>query len=58
MTSIIKRAIPDTLGLLLLAGSPAFAATHVARQETLQEKLMVPNIKHRPPLTSSRDDNA
>ena len=58
MTSIVKGAIPDTLGLLLLAGSPAFAARHVAHQETLQEKLMEPNIRHQPPLSSSRSDNA
>ena len=28
MTSMIKKAIPVTVGLLLLAGSPAFAAGH------------------------------
>jgi hypothetical protein len=31
MTSIIKKAIPVTVGLLLLAGSPAFAAGHDTR---------------------------
>jgi hypothetical protein len=35
MTSIIKKAIPVTVGLLLLAGSPAFAAGHHTRHHVL-----------------------
>jgi hypothetical protein len=40
MTSMIKRVIPVTVGLLLLAGSPAFAARHDAHHDTRQEELM------------------
>jgi hypothetical protein len=35
MTSMIKKVIPATVGLLLLAGSPAFAAEHHAHHDTL-----------------------
>jgi hypothetical protein len=35
MTSMIKKVIPATVGLLLLAGSPAFAAGHHAHHDTL-----------------------
>lgn len=31
MTSIFKKALPAVAGLVLLAGSPAFAASHEAR---------------------------
>ena len=58
MTSIIKKAVLATAGLLLLAGSPAFAARHDAHRETLQEELMVPTIGHQLPLSSSRSDNS
>jgi hypothetical protein len=35
MTSMIKKVFPVTVGLLLLAGSPAFAAGHDAHHYTL-----------------------
>src|ERR1700744_3332232 len=34
MTPILKKAIPLVAGLLLLAGSPAFAAIHDSRPES------------------------
>jgi hypothetical protein len=58
MTSMIKKAIPATVGLLLLAGSPAFAARYDAHQEKLQERLIVSNTRHQSPLSSSRNDNS
>jgi hypothetical protein len=58
MTSIIRKAIPATVALLLLAGSPAFAARHDTHQETLRGELMVPNTRPQPSLSSSRSDNS
>lgn len=46
MMSRIWKAIPAVAGLLLLAGSPALAASHDAHQDTLQEKRMAPTIGH------------
>jgi hypothetical protein len=58
MTSIIKKAIPVTVGLLLLAGSPAFAARYDAHQEKLQEALPVQNTKNLLLLSSSHRANS
>lgn len=58
MTSITKKAILATVGLLLLAGSPAFAARHDAHRETLQEGLVLPHAKGQLPLSWSRSDNS
>jgi len=58
MTSMIRKAIPATAALLLLAGSPAFAARFDTHQETLREELTVPNTRHQLPLSSSRSDNS
>jgi hypothetical protein len=58
MMSIIKKAIPVTVGFLMLAGSPAFAARHNTHRETLHKKLLVPNIEHQLPLLLSRNDDS
>ena len=61
MTSMIKKAIPAaTVGLLLLAGSPAFAARYDTHHERRQEELIVPNrAKHQLPFFSwSGSDNS
>lgn len=59
MTSIIKKAIlAATVGLLLLAGSPAFAARYDAHHERHQEKLMVAKAKHQLPLSWAGSDNS
>ena len=59
MTSVIEKAIPVTMGLLLLAGSPAFAATHThdVKRKTHHKEVMIPSFKNQLPLNVSRGDN-
>jgi hypothetical protein len=40
MTSILKKAIPIVASVLLLAGSPAFAASHHATMRALTDDLL------------------
>jgi hypothetical protein len=40
MTSTFKKSIPVVASLVLLAGSPAFAASHHARMETRTDDLV------------------
>jgi hypothetical protein len=58
MTSIIKKAVLTTAGLLVMASSPAFAARHHAHRETLQEEQFVPTTGHQLALSSSRSDDS
>jgi hypothetical protein len=41
MTSMIKKVIPVTVGQLLLAGSPTFAAAHSANYYTLHHVMAI-----------------
>ena len=54
MKPIIKNAIPLTASLLLLVGSPAFAAGHHLDRET----RIAPIYARQIPPSSSRDDNS
>ena len=58
MTSMFKKAVLTAAGLLLLAGSPAFAAGHDAHQETFLKKQFVPTVGYQLRLSSSGDDNS
>jgi hypothetical protein len=58
MTSTIQKAVLTAAGLLLLAGSPAFAARHDAHRETLQKKQFVPTVGYQLPLSSSGNGNS
>ena len=42
MRSILKKSIPLVAGLLLLVGSPAFAASHYAKIKTRTDDLLSP----------------
>ena len=43
MTSILKKAIPLVASVLLLAGSPAFAASHHATMRAFTDDLLPPH---------------
>jgi hypothetical protein len=59
MTSTIKKAVlTTTASLLLLAGSPAFAARRDAHRETFQNKQFVPTVGYQLRLSSSGGDNS
>jgi hypothetical protein len=59
MTLIIKKAIPLAASLLLLAGSPAFAAGHHLSGETRTHNLVAPTYaRHLPPSRSSSDNSS
>jgi hypothetical protein len=58
MKSIIKNAIPLAASLLLLVGSPAFAARHHLDRETRTDDLIAPIYARKLPPSSSRDDNS
>jgi hypothetical protein len=58
MTSILKKAIPLAAGLLLLAGSPAFAARHQVVQEARTNELIAPTYARRTPASWSGSGNS
>jgi len=58
MTSIIKKAIPLAASLLLLAGSPAFAARYQPNGTTRTHDLVAAAYALRLPASSTRTDNS
>ena len=58
MTLIIKKAIPLAAGLLLLVGSPAFAARYHLNRETRSHDLVAATYATHLPPSSSRSDNS
>jgi hypothetical protein len=57
MTSILKKAVPLAAGLVLLAGSPAFAARHHLNKETRIHDLIAPTYARPLPPPWAGDDN-
>jgi hypothetical protein len=55
MTSTVKKAIPLAVGLVLLAGSPAFAARHHLNKETRIHDLIAPTYASVGSVVSSAD---
>jgi hypothetical protein len=58
MTSIIKKAIPLAASLLVLAGSPAFAATHHLAETHSDDLITSTDVRQLPPLQSPSDDSS
>ena len=58
MTLIIKKAIPLVASLLLLAGSPAFAATYHLNREMRTHALVAATYAPHLPPSSSQSDNS
>jgi hypothetical protein len=58
MTLIIKKAIPLAASLLLLAGSPAFAASYHLNRETRTHDMVAATYASHLPPPSSRSDNS
>jgi hypothetical protein len=53
MTPIFKKTIPLVASLLLLAGSPAFAAIHDYRTEARDERLPARVYEHNAPVQAN-----
>jgi hypothetical protein len=58
MTSILKKAIPLAAGLVLLAGSPVFAARHHLNKETRINDLVAPIYARTLPPSWAGSDNS
>ncbi|HEY0799779.1 MAG TPA: hypothetical protein VGD54_02980 [Steroidobacteraceae bacterium] len=58
MTSILKKAIPLAAGLVLLAGSPAFAARHHLNKETRINDPVAPTYARTLPPSWAGSDNS
>ncbi len=58
MTWIIKKTIPLVASLLLLAGSPAFAARSHPNRETRAHDLVAATYPPHLPPSPSRSDNS
>jgi hypothetical protein len=58
MTLIIKKAIPLAASLVLLAGSPAFAASHHHNREARGADLIAATYARQLPPSRFRGDNS